>query len=304
MSQAFPSRGRMVGCCAALVLIVLAIAGPARATPTDFAFGTVQNYDYEGQGGFCVAASFINGATYLKNAYPSVYGGTSLATGPESTPAAAALDFAYNGWKSPQGTSFAGYYSRVNQNGSNFGDWWQTTIDWTESYAPGKTAYSGQVAGWLTGENPATWTQGSHVANHSPTASFLASAAASNDFVELGIFGYQVSGNRLSLIGGHAIDLGNITYAQGVYTLSYEDPNFPTSQFLSAQLSSIDINGQDFLTFYDPHTFDANVLIDAVFAESPLAVPESVPVSVPEPGTLILVVVAVVAMGGHARRKR
>ena len=197
-----------------------------------------------------MAASFINGATYLRTPASQVYGGT-VGHRPKTRPRRHS-DFAYNGWKSPQGTSFAGYYSRVNQNGSNFGDWWQTTIDWTESYAPGKTAYSGQVAGWLTGENPATWTQGSHVANHSPTASFLASAAASNDFVELGIFGYQVSGNRLSLIGGHAIDLGNITYAQGVYTLSYEDPNFPTSQFLLARLSGIDINGQDFLTFYDP----------------------------------------------------
>jgi hypothetical protein len=219
-----------------------------------------------------------------------------LATGPESTTAAAALDFAYNGWTSPKGTSFAGYYSRVTQNGANFGDWWQTTIDWTESYAPGKTAYSAQVAASLFGENPATWTLASDVANRAPTVSFLQSTAAGNDFVELCIYGYNiVNGNQLSIIGGHAIDLANITYSQGAYTLTYQDPNFPTSQFLSAQLSSIWINGQQFLTFDDTHTFGANVFIEAAFAESPLAVPE--------PGTLILTLIAAVAIGGYARRK-
>ncbi len=169
--------------------------------------------------------------TYLQHAYPTVYGGTLLATGPESTPAAAAIDFAYNGWTSPQGTAFSGYYSRVTQDKRNMQDWWQTMMDWTNSYAPGKTAYSGQVAGFVTGENPSTWTLGSHVSNHSPTCSFLQSAATSNDFVELGIYGYVVNGSQLTINGGHAIDLADITYSNGSYTLSYEDPNFQIRNF-------------------------------------------------------------------------
>jgi hypothetical protein len=297
MTQTFhkPRPIRVVGC-AALVLLTMATVEQAHASPMDFSFGTVQNYNYEGLGGFCVAASFINGATYLQNAYPSVYGGTRLATGPESTPAAAALDYAYNGWTSPQGTSFAGYYTRVNQDNGNLKDWWQTTIDWTESYAPGKTAYFGQAAAWLGNENPSTWTLGSNVSDNAPTCSFLRCAATNNDFVELAIYGYQVANGSLSIIGGHAIDLANITRSQGVYTLTYQDPNFPTSQFLSAQLNTITIDGQQFLTFYDPNTFGANVFIDAAFAEAPLPAPE--------PCTLVLVLSGAMAMIGYAWRKR
>jgi len=276
----------------------MATAEQVQADPLAFAFGTVQNYNYQGKGGFCVAASFINGATYLEHAYPTVYGGTSLATGPESTPAAAALDFAYNGWKSPQGTSYSGYYSRVTQDGRNMQDWWQSMMDWTNSYAPGKTAYSAQVAGFVTGENPSTWTLGSNVTNHAPTYSFLHSAAISDDFVELGIYGYQISGNTLSITGGHAIDLADITYSQGSYTLTYEDPNFPTSQFFSAQLSGLVINGQQFFTFYDPHTFGSNVFIDAAFVEATLAMP------VPEPSTLVLLGIGAVGLLAYAGRRR
>ena len=177
-------------------------------------------------------------------------------------------------------------------------DWWQTMMDWTNGYAPGKTAYSGQVAGFVTGENPSTWTLGSHVSNQSPTYSFLRSAATSNDFVELGIYGYVVNGNQLTITGGHAIDLADITYSNGVYTLTYEDPNFPTSQFLSAQLSGISINGQTFLTFYDPHTFGENVFIDAAFVEAPFSVP------VPEPSTLALLVAGAVGLLAYAWRRR
>jgi hypothetical protein len=285
-----------IGCVAALVVVMMAMTGQVQADPVSFAFGTVQNYNYDDLGGFCLAASFINGATYLQNAYPSVYGNTVLSTGPASTPATAALDFAYNGWTSPQGTAFSGYYTRVDQNGATFGDWWQTAIDWTESYAPGRTAYSGQVAGVLDGENPSTWTHGSNVADQSPTYSFLRSAATKDDFVELAVYGYNiVNGNQLNVIGGHAIDLADITYSHGTYTLTYQDPNFPTSQFLSATLNTIDIDGEQFFTYYDSHTFDANAFIAAAVVESALAVPE--------PSTLVLLLVGAVSLLVWRRRR-
>jgi hypothetical protein len=287
-----------IGCFAALVPVMMAMVGQVQADPTSFAFGTVQNYNYDDLGGFCLAASFINGATYLQNAYPSGYGNTPLSTGPASTSAAAALDFAYNGWTSPQGTAFSGYYTRVGQNGATFGDWWQTAIDWTESYAPGKTAYSGQVAGVLDGENPSTWTRGSNVADQSPTYSFLRSAATKDDFVELAVYGYNiVNGNELDVIGGHAIDLADITCSHGTYTLTYQDPNFPTSQFLSAKLSTINIDGEQFFTYDDPYTFGANAFIAAAVVESALPDP------VPEPSSLVLLVIGTISFVAWRRRR-
>ena len=258
-------------------LVALVAMEWAHADSIDYQFGTVQNSSQPwSPGGICVAASFINGATYLENAFPSVYGGTLLATGSAGTPAAATLAFGGLGW-SANSTSYQGYYSRVNTTGDVFGDWWQTMIDWTESYAPGRTTYSGEVAAWINGENPATWTMGSNVADYFPVYDYLRDAVTHNAFTELAIYGYTISGHNLSIVGGHAIDMADITYSNDTYTLWYQDPNNPTHQFYSAPLDVLYINGDPAFTFYDPYTFGATpVFLAAAFTMSAVPEPSSV----------------------------
>ena len=271
---------------------------PAQADSISYPFGTVQNSSQPwSPGGICLAASFINGATYLENAFPSIYGSTLLATGSVGTPAAATLDFGGLGWTAPGGTSYQGYYTRVNSDGQVFGDWWQTMINWTESYAPGRTIYSGEVAAWLNGENPATWTMGNNVADYFPVYSYLRGAVTNNDFTELAIYGYTISGDNLNIVAGHALDMADITYANGITTLYYQDPNNPTHQFYSAQLSIIDINGDPAFTFYDPYTFGSTpVFLAAAYTMAPTA-------SVPEPSIVVMLSIGGIIGGYWWRRK-
>jgi hypothetical protein len=298
MTPSCVNRGRVL--VAALFVAMTATARTAQANPISYPFGTVQNEAYgngPGAGGICVAASFINGSTYLKNAFPTVYGGTPLATGNLSSGKAAMEHFAVDGWTAPNGTAYTGYYTRtVQDNGAGiFGDWWQSMIDWTEGFAPGRTAYSGQAAAsLLNGENPAAWTLGSNVSDQFPSTSFLRAAATNNDFVELGVYEYTITGNQLNIISGHAINLADVTYSSGVYTLKYQDPNFPTVQFYSATLSTLTINGQPAIKFYEVPTYGSNVFIAAAFTESGL----------PEPSAMVLLGTGVIALAGILWRRR
>ena len=131
---------------AALLLVALATVGTARAVTGDYfsSFGGVHNDTTPfAPGGECAAASFINGVTYLKNHYPSIYGSTNITTGGTTTSAFASQQFGSYGWTSG-GKSYDGYYCRCGVDGNThvFGDMWQTTVDWMQnSFAPGKTAF-------------------------------------------------------------------------------------------------------------------------------------------------------------------
>ncbi|MEN6451231.1 MAG: PEP-CTERM sorting domain-containing protein [Thermoguttaceae bacterium] len=275
-----------------LAALILLIGAPTQspADPIDYSFGTVQNYSYQSKGGFCVACSYINGATYLKNAFPSDYGGVPLATGSAATPAAAALNYAYNGWTSG-GKTYQGYYNRCGASGNALGDWWQTTIDWTESYAPGRTVYTGQTWASMFGEDKSSWTYAKNVTNQFPTYAFLHDAATKNDFIELGVYGYSsLNKGVVNITTGHAINLADITYTDGVYTLAYQDPNFPT-QIFTATLTPVTIGSQTAFSFYDPHSFESNAFLAAAFVMAP----------VPEPATIVLLGVGLAAILCHAR---
>ena len=279
---------------AALFLLALAPAQLAQAAPCDYQFGTVSNecYTGPGAGGICVAASFINGMVYLQNAFPSVYGGTALPTGNLSSQKAAMEAWAVDGWTAPNNTFNPGYYSIATQDGKTFGDFWQGMVAWTEAFAPGRTAYSGQAPLSLNDETSASLTFGNNLQNLFPTVGFLSAAANANDYVELSIYEYTRNGDDITTGAGHAINLANITCDNGQYTIYYQDPNAPTSGFFSAVLNTMDVDGQTALHFASDFTFGGqDVLLATAFAEGP---------DVPEPATLSLLGLAALAL----RRKR
>jgi hypothetical protein len=281
---------------AALLLVALATAGTAQATTGDYfsSFGRVYNDTTPdvAPGGECTAASFINGAIYLKNHYSSVYGSTSITTGTVGNSQLAVQQFGSYGWTSG-GTTYKGYYKRCidDSNVHVFGDMWQTTVDWMQnSFAPGKTAFSGQAWTARSKETTNGWAYSSNLSFCPPTYDFMHNAVAANKFVELSIYTYTLDGGTGTFNAGHAVDLLNIT----ANSITFQDPNNPGTAYTSS-LSTISAFGESALTFYDSPTFGSSpVMILTAFAMAP----------VPEPSSLALIAVGVSGVLGYTWRKR
>ncbi len=283
---------------AALFLLALALAQFAQAAPCDYQFGTVGNESYKGPGagGICVAASFIDGCVYLQHAFPSLYGGTALPTGNLSSQRTAMEAWAVDGWTPPGGTFHQGYYTTCIPDGNNFGDWWQNAVAWTEAFAPGRTAYSAQAGLTRGGESSASWVDNGNVQDLFPTTTFLSAAVAANAFIEMGIYQYGYNDGVLVEHSGHAIDLVNLTCANGLYTMSFFDPNNPNGGFFSAVLGTMTIDGQTALNFVAPAgaTYQGqNVYLAGAIVETP----------VPEPATLSLLTLGLAALALRRKHK-
>ena len=294
------SEGRVFSCRAALIILSLAAApSQAPAATIDYfsSFGTVQNESYgtgAGSGGICAAVSYINGAAYLQTADSSVYGGTTLSTGSVGNAKSAAEAFAVNGWTSPSGTNYTGYYNRSGDSCENL---WNTVIDWTESYAPGLTKYSGQCYASIYGSTLSSWEKSGSITNCFPTVSFLNAATTANDYVELGIFTYTLGDNNE---WGHAINALEITQNKnGTDTIWYQDPNYPTEERSAVLSSQLFTDGEgDSGTALTFNILESGIYYPVYIAEAVALAP------VPEPGTFVLTAVGSVLVFGFVRFRR
>lgn len=280
---------------AALLLVAFAMVATAQAVTGDYfsSFGRVFNDTTpKATGGECVAASFINGATYLKNHYPATYGSTDITKGGTGSSTTAMQNFGSYGW-TYGGKSYNGYYPRCSSDGNTavFGDMWQTTIDWMDNcYAPGKTIFTGQAWTARSGnENTSLWPYGYNVTSCAPTYDFMHDAVAADKFVELCIYSYSVDGNGKVTFGqGHAVNLLDITSN----SIKFQDPNLPLVTY-SSSLSTVSAWDTSALSFYDSFTFGSTpVMILTAFALAP----------VPEPSTIALLLLAI--LGGLLWRRR
>jgi hypothetical protein len=192
-------------------------------------------------------------------------------------------NFGSYGWMSG-GNYYHGYYERchLDNNTAVFGNMWQTTVDWMQnSFAPGKTSFSGQAWTDRSKEDITTWAYSSNLTNCPPTYDFMRDAVVADKFVELSIYTYETDNNGkiIKFARGHAVNLLNITQT----SITFQDPNSPGTAYTSS-LSSVSAFGQSALSFYDAPSFGTSpVVILTAFALCP----------VPEPSTIALLIMAV-----------
>jgi hypothetical protein len=277
-----------------MLLIIFVAVGTAQAITGDYfsSFGRIWNNEEAHPGGECVAASFINGAIYLKNQYPAIYGSSKITLGTMSDSAMAMHEFGSWGW-TKSGTTYKGYYTRCvdDSNAAVFGDIWKTTVDWMQnSFAPGKTAFSGQI--WTARSKEVgqtgSWQYGGNVTECPPTKSFLQDAVNANKFVELSVYTYTLAGDAGTMRQGHALNVLSISGNN----ITFQDPNNPGTAYTSA-LTTVNAFGTQALTFKDTCSFgDDPVMILTAIALAP----------VPEPSTIVMLISVVV--GGLIWRRR
>ena len=225
-----------------------------------------------------MAASFINGMTYLQNTYSSVYGGTSIVNGSTTSPTQAMSSFAV-GWTSPGGVVRIGYY-----NSASVGDqtWWQSMIYWTQDYAPHiSTSYAGED--WSTFSTASSWLDAGAVkTSYAPDLSFLSTLSAAGDYVEMGVYDVTTTSSKYG--EGHAINLLGLSGS----TIYFQDPNNPTVLYSSTVQYSNNagqtyyVPGVDPLVFTVPYTFGTD---SVVLAASYSVLPG---VYIPEPAAIVL----------------
>jgi len=276
------------------------LAGPFHCTPQQIKNGTCAENPFPNYGqvgnttcsispkGVCAAAEAINSFTFLKNTYPKVYGSTSIDTGPEKTSAAAANDFASNGWTSG-GTTYKGYYDRFNTDGPNkqYFDYLMTKEDWFQSFAPNTTRFD--VRG-----KEADLPKADQV---NPNAAFLLQQIMDGEDVELFIQSTQDSTatkHAISLVGvswtpSGKKDKGINCRAPQTCAMDFQDPNMP------AQEGGVPISLNNGILSFD--YMNATWQIVAAFAESPKGSHK-----VPEPSSGLTFVVALGALGLFIRR--
>ena len=238
----------------------------------------------ENKGGNCAPTATANSFQYLQNRYGARAGNLIPGAG---TDLASARDKLINGWTNANGDVRAG----MGDCGASQKSWWETKALWVQDFGTSHVKIDGQVR-VNGGANPfAGWYRGDLLEDIFPQWDFLWSELSHGEDIELG---FRFAGN-----GAHAITLtslkfddvngNNIWNVGEARKLDYLDPN-DTSKLFEADLSLLPSGALRFLWDNGVNTA-RNVFIDLAYTES-----------VPEPGTLLLFAIAMIAVTVANRR--
>lgn len=241
------------------------------------------------------ATSTINAFQYLMNSFavPLVPGaGSDLAS---------ARDALESGWNF-NGQHRAGMLTSHGDPGA-FQRIWESTVTWVQDFAAGAhVTFAGMLL--LPGTDLTQWTLGSSLSNYAPNWNFIYGQIEQRSEVEIGFTGTDVNGEKVS----HAITLTNASLqnlngkhsaASGAPLLiDYLDPDNP----LVPLESPVWIDKDGWLHFTwdngtDPRIDSAR--IDYVFAQHAEAL-----ASVPEPATLMLLMVPLALFANELRSRK
>jgi hypothetical protein len=273
---------RLAAAAAAILAIALSPAGAAAAqydidlSATLGAYGTLDQTQVgppadDGSNNFCAPTATMNSFTFLSNAYPSVYGNALLGGTADWLSAAQLL-------------AGPGFMNTNRNTGTTEANWINGKVNYINTYAPGTTYFEGMdhVA---TGGQP--WVQPAY-----PTAAFLLRMLQQGQDVEIGLTGTSEIGHVMTLSSIHWTDANDnllLDPGESLTIDGYDPAGDGTNAAPFNYALSLDANNA---LVFNGGPYNGYVL-DAALAES-----------VPEPGTVTLLVMGAGMLGVfRARRK-
>ena len=261
-----------VVCLLCLGLALSATSAPAEVVyvQKDFAeMGRVPNVSP----GICAAAANINSLVYLRNHFPGIYADTDLIPDWDGNGAVEFSDqvtsrdkMAY-GWDNDEGVHRPGIYgSSAPGGGGTAQAVWEATYWWFEDFAPGTSAFDGQVQASTTG-----WHDWEVLERGYPQWAFLWDSLLDAADVELGIYPTIPAGaHAVTLIGLAFDDLDGDGWwdaGEEPKEIGYLDPNSVSAPTWSDVTINPEVGRIEFqwsqTTYY----------IDRAFTKGPVLIP-------------------------------
>lgn len=277
-----------------LAMTIMATGLLVTASIGEAAWVTIQQ-DYnqyghlENRGGNCAPTATANSFQYLQNRYGDRAGtlvpNPQQAANDNTDPLAFVRDMLIGGWTNGNNVQRAG----MGDCGASQRSWWETKAQYIDDFGSSHVKVKGQVN---IGQNNtfAGWYRGDALQNIFPQWDWLWGELAHGEDIELGL--------RFS-DGAHAITLtslkfddtnGNDMWDVGeARKLDYLDPN-DTSRLIEADLTLLASGALGF-RWDNGNNGARDAFIDLAYSES-----------VPEPGTLGLLALALLLVATHVRR--
>jgi hypothetical protein len=263
-----------------------AIADPINVSIDTSKLGVTPNEDC-GIKGICGAIASINSFAYLSRQFPTVYGNLPNGLLPNfntttNTDSVDAKKFAVDGWQVGMNPARIGYYNRTG--GAEL-DYLQTKMDWFNDYAPGTTMFD---SWWATPAGKPEWASPHNTAK--PTVANLVGALQQNKDVEF--FVQRENFYHVMTLTGIECDMAMNC------AIKWQDPNdaaqaMPNQTMAKIYSAPITVT-EGMIMFNGVLGAGGVVTMTAAFAEMP----------VPEPATMILIVIGLFGVASQARRAR